>query len=96
QEVDRSMSTAEKQRRGELTTVYAKAASPEAMRLAGFTYRVVSRSEAGNWDCAELSAVDPQMALARRSFADAIWQARQHLSPRWSVRRLLRRRRRTH
>jgi glycosyltransferase involved in cell wall biosynthesis len=94
-EVDRSLTAAERQRRDETAALYASAAaSVDALRAVGFAYRVVRRSDAGAWECAELAAADPAAALARRSLLGAVWQVRRQLSPRWSIRRLLRRLRR--
>ena len=94
-EVDRSLSAAERRRRDETAALYAGAsASADALRAAGFAYRVIRRNDAGSWDCVELAAADPATALRRRSLAGALWQVRQQLSPRWSVRGWLRRLRR--
>ena len=94
-EIDRSLTAAERQRRDETAALYAGAASSaDTLRAAGFAYRVVRRSDARAWECAELAAADPVSALTRRSLAGALWQVRQQLSPRWSIRGLLRRLRR--
>lgn len=94
-EVDRSLTVAERRRRDEMAALFAgAAASADALRAAGFTYRVVRRSDTGVWECAELAEADPDAALARHSLAGALWQVRKQLSPSWSIRGLLRRLRR--
>ncbi len=93
-EIDRSMGAAERQRRDEMAALYAGATSADALRAAGFTYGVIRRSDADSWDYAALATADPEIALARRSLALALWRVRQHLSPRWSIRGFLRRLRR--
>jgi glycosyltransferase involved in cell wall biosynthesis len=94
-EIDRSLNPAERRQRDEAAALYAaEASSADALRAAGFAYRVIRRGAAGSWDCVELAAADPEAALARRSLAGALWEVRRHLSPRWSIRGLLRRLRR--
>lgn len=88
-EIDRSMSPEEMSRRAELAAFYRGAQSPEALRSAGFGYRVLWR-RAGDWACETRFAADPQADLAPRSFIDAVWRTREYLPPRWSVRSVMR------